>query len=143
MKYAWIENGLIFIGDLAPEGVKAFEVPDHTLPQDLKVVEGQIVPKTEEEKAEEVREKVRKEILKLARSFVNRKLEGAGYYGLGDVKIYADMNYREAQELLAWYVHFEKKLWSFLEDLKGMKAEDVERLNLQELINSFGDYTTA
>lgn len=60
MGFAYVENGFIFIAptkDIVPANVEVLEVDDTITPFDLKIENGRLMLKTEEEKLQELKQR--------------------------------------------------------------------------------------
>lgn len=144
MKKAWIENGLIFIGpeEFVPANAEdVIDVPDDTLPENLKIVDGKLVLKSEEEKAAEKREKLlsrfMEELIRKSDFKVFNFLKKNGYRSVGDLKLYADLGYEESQRLLQKYLDFDSALWNFIyNELPSMDVNDLENFNIDSFLEN-------
>lgn len=139
--YAWIENNNIFISNdisLIPNNVNYIEIPDNILLHDLKIVDNKILFKSEEDKVNELREKIKENALIIYENVIREKLRKFGFNNLGDIKIYADLGNKDAQDILNWYLQFDNKFWNWIEnELLQKTYRELLDLDLHELINSF------
>lgn len=129
----WIENGNIFMTDdetVAPEN--AVDVPDNVTIQDLKVVDGTIQLKTEEEKKNELITLIKSNIITKARQKILSAIQDKGYYDIGDLKLYADKKEPEAVETLNWYKEVDRKIWKSIEDLHNKTLQELKEFNIDK-----------
>lgn len=141
MAYAWFEGNNIFVSkEKLFEGENVIEVPDHIAPQDLKIENGRLVFKSESERMQELIKEIKKEAFNIYKDVVREKLDEYGYIDLGDVRIYASLNYKEAKNLLNWYLEFDDIFWNWIdEELPSKDYSELMELksNLHDIIKGF------
>lgn len=133
MKKAWIENGVIFVGPesgVPPYINYSIDIPDDVTPLDLKIVDGRIVFKSEEEKILSLKEDITKKLLSYSDFKVQEFLNKNGYRSIGDLKLYAELEYSEAQNLLNLYLQFDNELWNFITNILPEKTlQELKEFN--------------
>lgn len=134
---AWIENGNIFVApDQSVAPPDAIEVPEGTTPQDLKIVDGRLTLKTDEEKLQELKKQKLQELrVKTAKlleetDFVVIKLHSLRLEGADEETIHAEENkyariLEERRRIREWNAFMKEAI------LQTKTIEELQKLQLE------------
>lgn len=76
------------------------------------------------------------EIVREATDVILGELAEYGFYSLGDLLVYSFIGDVEAQELLTWYLLFDREIWSFIDDvLSQWTSERIRSFDVKQFIS--------